>query len=183
MNFQVDKSQCLCVMSDSWTNCKSDGLLNFMVGTPEIYFYKAVECDTNVQDAEYPSEQYCTTISEVDSDNVLHFGSHNAPVCRAAWRCVRRRFPHIYCSGCCSHCLDLLCEDIMKLPYMHAIKVATKSIVKLKNKKVVHAHFKKEQISTYGRKNRKSLVMPSPTRFHGDDVMMSSVLSNKEACT
>ncbi|KAJ1529989.1 hypothetical protein ONE63_006717 [Megalurothrips usitatus] len=178
---RLKKAVCKTVMCDGWTNCKSDGLINFMVGTPEIQFLKAVESQENRQTGDYIGTVCESVVDDIGSESVLHLVTDFAPANRVAWRKVNEKYPHIFTTGCVAHGLDLLCEDLVKMPFLAKIKKPAKAIVKIKNTKVTHSLFKKKQKQVLGNGKSHALCMPSPTRFHGDEMMFESVMVNKEA--
>jgi len=54
-------------------------------------------------------------IEQVGLQQVVEVGTDSAANCKTAWQIINRQYPHIMCSPCAAHCLDLLLEDWGKL--------------------------------------------------------------------
>jgi len=54
-------------------------------------------------------------IEQVGPQRVVQVGTDSAANCKTAWQIINRQYPHIMCSPCAAHCLDLLLEDWGKL--------------------------------------------------------------------
>lgn len=124
---QYDKSQAklhdvltnsknLTLISDGWTNVRSDHIVNFLVkapGQPSV-FYKSINTSGIIQDTDAVSEAICEVLEEIGAANFVSFVSDNAPVLKAAHKQIERRYPHITAYGCAAHALNLLIKDILE---------------------------------------------------------------------
>ncbi|KAL3676169.1 hypothetical protein R1sor_026117 [Riccia sorocarpa] len=73
------------------------------------------------KDAKWVATNMIRVIKEVGPKNVLQFTTDNAVVNTLAGQIVRAEFPHIVFGGCVAHGIDLLFEDMVKLPWIKAI--------------------------------------------------------------
>ncbi|XP_011707595.1 PREDICTED: uncharacterized protein LOC105462588 [Wasmannia auropunctata] len=177
---RLSKASCITVMSDGWTNICGEGIVNVLLGTPDIVFYSAITPGEQKENAEFIAHEFLKVIRKIDSNKVLLLVTDNAAVMKAAWKIVRTEFPHIFTIGCGAHGLNLLAKDLMKIPFLNTIRNQARKVIKLKRKRLFYAVFKNEQTRLYG-KNAKSLKLSNPTRFSGDALMFESLLSNKTA--
>ena len=82
----------------------------------------------------------------------------NASNCQAMGRMVEAEFPKIVWTPCASHCLDLLMEDMGKLPWMKEVVGEALSIV-------TFFTTKHKVLSMYRSHSKLELKKPSSTRF------------------
>jgi hypothetical protein len=54
------------------------------------------------------------TINDVGPSNVIQVITNNTANCKGAGKIIERAHPHIICSGCLVHTLNLLLHDIVK---------------------------------------------------------------------
>ncbi|KAL3676646.1 hypothetical protein R1sor_026594 [Riccia sorocarpa] len=73
------------------------------------------------KDAKWVAGNMINVIREIGPKNVLQFTADNAVVNSLAGQIGRAEFPHIVFGGCVAHGIDLLFEDMAKLPWMKAI--------------------------------------------------------------
>lgn len=87
----------------------------------------------------------------------------------------------MFAVGCASHTLNLLLKDIVKLEnFKICNEIVTKIIKYIKKRHVELAYFEKIQKEKY-ENNKKTLKLPSQTRWGGCVIMMESFLCNREA--
>jgi selenocysteine lyase/cysteine desulfurase len=67
--------------------------------------------------------------AQIGPENVIQIITDSAAACKAAGRLVEEQFPHITWTPCTAHCLDLLLEDIGKLPWAKDLLREGKDIV------------------------------------------------------
>ena len=58
---------------------------------------------------------------EVGLENVVQVVTDNASNCKAMGTMVEAEFPRIVWTPCVAHCLDLLMEDIGRLPWVQLV--------------------------------------------------------------
>ncbi|KAJ1526530.1 hypothetical protein ONE63_008118 [Megalurothrips usitatus] len=174
------KSSSVTLLSDGWTNQRGEGLVNFVVATPEPIFLDSVEPGTQRENSDFMFEKFDFYIDKVGSEKVNLIVTDNASVMRATWKKIREKYPHIHTIGCGAHGLNLMFKDVLKTnPFVLLVQRA-KKVVKIKKRRQLYAIFKSKQIAKYGNKKR-ALIMPSPTRFSGAYFMFVSLYKNKQA--
>jgi hypothetical protein len=93
-------------------------------------FLKAVDTGGETKDAAYIAGQLIDCIWEVGADNVIQVVTDSAVVYKAAGRLVEQEFSWIMWTPCTPHCLDLLLEDVGKLPWAAEVVAEAKAVVK-----------------------------------------------------
>ncbi|XP_052129965.1 uncharacterized protein LOC113214128 [Frankliniella occidentalis] len=180
VNEEILKARSLTVQLDGWNNNRHEGIVNFVVSTPQPFFYKAIEPGTQRENAVYLSDNILVVLNAVNANKVLLLVTNNASAMKRAWALVQQVHKHIYAIGCGSHGLNLLFKDIVKLPVFKDLISNAKEIVKIRKRRQLHAIFKSKQKQHYGEKSV-SLVLPSPTRFAGAYFLLFSLQKNKIA--
>jgi len=179
---KIKKALCLSIIADGLTNCRSEGIINYLVGTPEIVFYGVDEPGDEKEDSEYISRKMCEKIRDLGSTRVLLAITDNAPVMQAAWERIKVEFPHIFFLGCVAHGLNLLVKDIMKtVPLARLNKLVVECIKSFKRQRVNAAVFRSKQEKIDGSKPSKSLRLPANTRFAAAAISFESLERNKTA--
>jgi len=119
------------ITSDGWSDVRRCPLLNLLVVSSKgEMFLKAVDTGGETKDAAYIAEQLIDCIWEVGADNVIQVVTYSAAVCKAAGRLVEQEFFWITWTPCTPHCLDLLLEDVGKLPWAAKVVAEGKAMVK-----------------------------------------------------
>ncbi|KAF1888957.1 hypothetical protein Lal_00036514 [Lupinus albus] len=111
----------------------------------------------------------------VDPENIVHIVTENAANYVAAGRLLEKEFPHFFWSPCAAHCVNLVFQDIGKLPEVTDIVSHAANITKyLYN----HCHplYPMRQFT-----NRKEILRPAPTRFATNFIALQSILAQKYA--
>ncbi|KAL3676244.1 hypothetical protein R1sor_026192 [Riccia sorocarpa] len=94
-------------------------------------------------------------------------GTDNASANILAGKLVRERYPHIIFGGCVAHGLDLLMEDIGKLPWVKEVVNDCKKFIKfIKNHHMKNAMF----LDFFS--NDVTLLKPTATRFATNVIML-----------
>jgi len=93
-------------------------------------FLKAVDTGGETKDAAYIAGQLIDCTREVGADSVIQVVIDSAIVCKAIGRLVEQDFSWITWTPCTPHCLDLLLEDVGKLPWATEVVVEAKAVVK-----------------------------------------------------
>ena len=148
------------VMSDGWTDQKGRTLLNFLVSCPKgTMFMKYVDASAHIKDACLLCELLDIFIQEIGPQNVVQVITDNAANYVAAGRLLMERYPTLFWTPCAAHCIDLMLEDIGKIPMVRHIVESSKSITKF-----IYNH---ASVLSLMRRftNNKELVRPAITRF------------------
>jgi hypothetical protein len=119
------------ITNDGWFDVRKSPLLNLLVVSPKgEMFLKAVDTGGETKDAAYIARQLIDCIREVGANSVIQVVTNSAAVCKAAGRLVEQEFSWITWTSCTPHCLDLLFEDVGKLPWAAEVVAEAKAVVK-----------------------------------------------------
>ncbi len=150
-------------------------LLNLLVVSPKgEMFLKAVDTGGETKDAAYIAEQLIDCIREVGADSVIQVVTDSAVVCKAVGRLVEQEFSWITWTPCTPHCLDLLLEDVGKLPWAAEVVAEGKAVVKF-----ITNHHRSQAL--FRGKSTLDLLKPGDTRFATNFIMLDHMLEVKEA--
>lgn len=128
--------------------------MNLMIMTSEgAFFHDAMDtsdCETPAgKDAAFVADWIIKAIEEIGAEHVVSIVTDGASVMKAAWKIVTNKFPHIVCTWCAAHVLDLLCEDLGKLAFFNTEIDTAKDIVKfINNHEWTRKTFKASQKNT-----------------------------------
>jgi hypothetical protein len=159
------------VMSDGWTDQKGRTLLNFLVNCPKgSMFAKSVDVSAHVKYATLLCDLLDEFIREVGPQHVVQVITDNAANYVAAGRMLMQRYPTLFWTPCAAHCIDLILEDMGKIPYIRDIVDSAKSILKF-----IYNH---ASVLSLMRRftNNKELVHPAITCFATCFISLRSIL-------
>ena len=133
----IDNPDCVCTISDGWSNIRKESLINFLLTTPKPVFLKSVDNKTNKLTRVYIGEEIKNVIMESGSTKVFAIITDDARNMKAA--CEEKTFPHILTIGCSTHKLNLLIGDICELRTLdNLIKKAKKLVKIIKHKHILN---------------------------------------------
>ncbi len=163
------------ITSDGWSDVHRHPLLNLLVMSPKgEMFLKAVDTGGETKDVTYIVGELIDCIQEVSADSVIQVVTDSAVVCKAAGRLVEQEFSWIMWTPCTPHCLDLLLEDVGKLPWVAEVVAEAKVVVKfITNHHQSHALFRG--------KFALDLLKLGDTRFATNFIMLDHMLEVREA--
>jgi len=119
------------ITSDGWSDVHRRPLLNLLiVSSKGEMFFKAIDTGGETKDIAYIAGQLIDCIREVGADSIIQVVTDSAAVCKAADRLVEQEFSWITWTPCTPHCLDLLLEDVGKLPWAAEVVAEAKAVVK-----------------------------------------------------
>ncbi|XP_031116598.1 uncharacterized protein LOC116020254 [Ipomoea triloba] len=105
------------LMSDGWTDRRNRHLINFLINSPEgTFFLESVDASGESHDAAMLARLLKGKIQEIGKENVVQLVTDNGANYKAAGRLLEEKIPSLFWTSCASHCLDLMLEDIGKLP-------------------------------------------------------------------
>jgi len=170
----------LALASDGYSNDRGDGLLNFVVLTPEPVFYKTIDLKDKREDSVLVANEHKKVIEELGPQRVTLIVTDNVIYNVIAWNLIREWFPHIACVGCAAHSFNLLMTDLGKMKSLQKIVTMGKVLYKgVRRCRRALAFFKMEQKRLYT--TSESLKLPSRTRFWGTVIFLESIVNNKSA--
>ncbi|XP_027932739.1 uncharacterized protein LOC114188342 [Vigna unguiculata] len=105
------------IMSDAWTDQKQRWLINFLVSSPAgTMFVKSIDGSNFVKTGEKLFQMLDSLVEEIGEENVVQVITDNGSNYVLAGKLLEEKRPHLYWTPCAAHCIDLMLEDIGKLP-------------------------------------------------------------------
>ena len=105
------------VMTDAWTDKRGRGVMNLVVHSAYgVCFLESVDCSAARKDGKYIFELVDKCIEDIGEKHVVQVVTDNARVNDIAAGMLKAKRPSIFWNGCAAHCIDLMLEDIGKLP-------------------------------------------------------------------
>ncbi|RVW75586.1 hypothetical protein CK203_056441 [Vitis vinifera] len=105
------------IMSDGWTDRKERTLVNFLVNCSKgTMFMQSIDASSMIKTGEKMFELLDKWVEQVGEENVIQVITDNHSSYVMARRLLELKRPHLYWTPCAAHCLDLMLEDIGKLP-------------------------------------------------------------------
>ena len=149
------------IISDGWSDIRRRHIINILVSSClGTYFLRAVDAgkDGEKITGDFIFKHIRQAILEVGEDNVVQVVTDNASNCKAMGEMVEAEFPRIVWTPCAEHCIDLLMEDIAKLPWMQPIVADATKLTTFFRKK-------HQALSIFRSHSTLDMVRPSKTRF------------------
>ncbi|KAL3683454.1 hypothetical protein R1sor_001476 [Riccia sorocarpa] len=133
----------ITISCDGWTNRNGRPQMNLLhISRHGELAHRHVDGSNETKSAVWITEHITKDIEERGPPNVLQFVADNASANILAGKLVRERYPHIIFGGCVAHGLDLLMEDIGKLPWVKEVVNDCKKFIKfIKNHHMTNAMF------------------------------------------
>ena len=161
--------------SDGITSEKNTPIINVvLVCGGEVEFLEARDCSGKVKDGEFLAKEIIipAVMGRKDPFSVVQIVMDNAT--RSAWPIIEKECPWVVCTPCWPHCLDLLLEDIGKLPFFRLLfKDVNRIRMFLRNKGMA--------LHVYRTYATHAIASPGATRFRSLLIMLSSLLRMKDA--
>jgi hypothetical protein len=98
----------------------------------------------------------------------------SAAVCKAAGRLIEEQFPWITWTPCTPHCLNLLLEDVEKLPWAASVVAEAMTAAKF----ITNHHM---SLALFRQKSKLDLLKPANTRFATNFIMLQRLQEVKGA--
>ena len=175
----LQESKDLVLVSDGWTNCRGDHIVNFCVKAPDqkTFFYKSINTSGTRQNAEAVADAILSVIEELGSEKFSCLITDNAAVMRASWKIVEEKYPHIVANGCAAHVINLLIKDILSTPdHQKTIKESGKIIQFVNNHHMAKAKFEEKRKAA---KIANTLSSPVSTRWFSQFTSSNNLLKAK----
>ncbi|XP_075473835.1 uncharacterized protein LOC142504876 [Primulina tabacum] len=125
---EMTKNGCT-LMAYGWRHRKGRSLINFLVNTPKgSMFIESVDASSYSHTGEKMFELLDKFVQKVGLNNIVQVVTDSASNNVYAGKKLMDKYPNLYWAPCAAHCLDLIFEDIFKIPYLkraleHAINV------------------------------------------------------------
>ncbi|XP_058805512.1 uncharacterized protein LOC131672356 [Phymastichus coffea] len=185
VNKKIENASSLTIQSDSYSTTTNEGIINFIVNTPDPVLYKHIDTKDASQTGEYFCDALSSVIDEVGAEKTLAAITDNASYCRRAWKLLELRYAleQIFGYGCFAHILNLFCQDTIQTPSAKSILDEAVLIVKsTKHSHILGAALKDIQNSSNGeegaRRVTKTLKLPGKTRWGSSLECLESVNDN-----
>jgi hypothetical protein len=174
----IEKADCIAIISDWLLNVCGQGIINYIISTPQPVFYKSTDTRDNRHTGLYIAYELKVVINDLGPQKVFALVTDNAANMKAAWSKVEKSYPHITPIGCAAHALNLLLRDIMALKTKETLYKRAKEMVRyVKGQQVIAAIYLTKQCE----KNKSTtLKLPSNTRWGGVVIVFNSLLEGKE---
>ncbi|KAH6767242.1 hAT dimerization domain-containing protein / transposase-like protein [Perilla frutescens var. hirtella] len=106
------------ILSDGWRDSVANKeIVNFLVNSPKgSVFLRSVDVSNITKDAYALVKMFNDIIEEVGESNIVQVVTDNASNYVKAGKILMAERKHLYWTPCAAHCLDLMLEDIGKLP-------------------------------------------------------------------
>jgi len=163
------------VVSDGWTSVQNRPIINYLAVTPDgAMFVDGTDTSGEVKDAQFIADEIKLRIESIGKENVVQVVTDSAGNCVAARNILSVTYPGIVFSPCTAHCLDLLLEDIGKLPWAASTIETGHKIVKfITNHQGALAKFRTH--------SKVELLKPGETRFASFFIMLQRVHESRDA--
>ncbi|CAG8813584.1 27945_t:CDS:2 [Gigaspora margarita] len=180
INYLLNETQFLCLVTDGWSNIRKDSIINFMITTPKPLFYKSVHTKEDQHTAQNIAEGIDKVMQELGVDKFVAVVTDNAPNMKAAWRILKNQYPTKVFLGCWAHGINLWIKDILKLDWPKNVLETSKEIINyFRNHNIPLAALRRLQIEKYG--HIISLVQTVDTRWGSAFYCMDHLLQTKNA--
>ncbi|XP_074356348.1 uncharacterized protein LOC141696056 [Apium graveolens] len=105
------------LMSDGWTDRRGRSLINFLANSPEgTFFLGSVNISSESHDAQMLANLLESNIKEIGEKNIVQVVTDNGANYKLAGQILEIRMPTLFWTPCAAHCVDLMLEDIGKIP-------------------------------------------------------------------
>ncbi|XP_028085221.1 uncharacterized protein LOC114286269 [Camellia sinensis] len=105
------------IMCDGWTDRKHRTLINFLVNCPRgTMFLESIDASSYSKDANKIFSLLDKFVDKIGEANVVQIVTDSAATNVLAGKFLEAKRPHLYWTPCAAHCMDLMLEDIFKLP-------------------------------------------------------------------
>ncbi|XP_057964619.1 uncharacterized protein LOC131155470 [Malania oleifera] len=110
------------IMSDGWRDLVANkDIINFLVNSPRgSVFIKSIDAFNIVENADRMYRLLDEMVEEIGESNVIQVVTDNVSNYVATGRLLEAKRPHLYWTPCAAHCIDLILEDIGKMPSIYA---------------------------------------------------------------
>ena len=162
------------IMSDGWTDTSHRHLINFLANSPAgTFFLGSVDASSEIANASMLADLLEKQIDKVGKEYVVQIVTDNGSNYKAAGRILMERIPTLFWTPCAAHCLDLMMEDIGKIPEFSSCINSAKKVCRFLYKHGRILDLMREKIGG-------DLVRPAVTRFATSYLTLASMHKNKQ---
>ncbi|GFY97541.1 hAT dimerization domain-containing protein [Actinidia rufa] len=110
------------IMADGWTDGKGRTLINFLVNCPKgSMFIESIDASSYSKDGQKLFELLDKYVELIGEANVVQIVTDNASANILAGKFLEAKRPNLYWTPCAAHCIDLMLEDIFKIPKFKSV--------------------------------------------------------------
>lgn len=162
------------IMTDAWTDKRGRGVMNLVVHSAYgVVFLKSVDCSDVRKDGKMIFELVDGCVEEIGEKNVIQIVTDNASVNISAAAMMKVKCPNLFWNGCAAHTIDLMLEDIGKLPRVEQTIVRARAVTVF-----LYAHTR--VLALMRKFLGKYLVRSGITRFATAYLNLKSLQDNKK---
>ncbi|CAL5365059.1 unnamed protein product [Camellia sinensis] len=163
------------IMTDGWTDKRGRTLISFLVNCLRgTVFVESVDASSYSKDGQKLFELLDKFVEKVGKENVVQVITDSVAANVLAGRFLEVKYEHLYLTPCAAHCLDLMLEDIFKIPRLK--KTFERGIA-------VHGYIcNRPTLLNMMRRytNLKNLIKPAKTRFATTFLTLSRMHQQKK---
>ncbi|KAH7681554.1 Ribonuclease H-like protein [Dioscorea alata] len=105
------------IMSDGWTDKRNRTLMNFLINCPiGTMFMESVDASSFMKSEEKTFELLDRFVDHIGEQNVVQVITDNRSNYVLAGKLLEAKRKHLYWTPCVAHCIDLMLEDIGRIP-------------------------------------------------------------------
>ena len=90
------------IISDGWSNVRGQGIINYIISTPQPVFYKSTDTRDNRHTGLYIADELKAVINDLGPQKVFALVVDSAANMKPAWSKVEESYPHNTNWLCCS---------------------------------------------------------------------------------
>ncbi|XP_059654936.1 uncharacterized protein LOC132301724 [Cornus florida] len=163
------------IMADGWKDKRHRCLINFLVNYPKgTMFIQSVDASSYSKTGEKIFDMLNKFVQQIGASNVIQVVTDSASSNVVAGRMLEGRHRHLYWSPCAAHCVDLMLEDIAKIP---KIMMTIKRAIML-NGYIYNRSGLLNMMRRYT--GHKELLRPATARFATSFITLSSIHHQKD---
>ncbi|XP_024632201.1 uncharacterized protein [Medicago truncatula] len=118
------------IMSDGWTDTKGRTLINFLINSPaSTMFIKSIDASSYVKSGKSIFEMLDKFVGEIGESSVVQLVTNNGRNYVLAGKLLQASRPKIFWTPCVAHCIDLILEEIGKIPKVKKVVAQGISLV------------------------------------------------------
>lgn len=169
----------ITLTSDSWTNLRSESLINYVVTTRQHAIYlKSEPSGSERHDGPMLARGLIDTIEELGgSKAVVAVTTDNASNMKASWDLLEQRFPGLLTIGCASHIINLTVNELLRVSDIQLLLHQVIEFIR---------YFKKSTLLSPALRAAiprdaaiPSLKLPGKTRWQGKYDAVHSLIANR----
>lgn len=139
----------------------------------DTVFIKSIDASGQFKNATYLCEAIEDVIADVGEENVVQVVTDNAANYVAAGKLLMERHPTIFWTPCAAHCIDLMLEDLGKLPWIKTCVEAAKNVCKFVYNHTWVLNLMRQYTGL------RELSRPGITRFATNFITMQSLIRSR----